>query len=76
MATQSTASHGRVGPDAVPLVLRVNGQDHALAIDPRATLLDALREQPRPDRHQEGLRPRRSAAPARSWSTAGGSTPA
>ncbi len=29
---------------APPLVLRVNGQDHRLALDPRVTLLDALRE--------------------------------
>ena len=26
------------------LVLRVNGQEHRLAVDPRVTLLDALRE--------------------------------
>jgi xanthine dehydrogenase YagT iron-sulfur-binding subunit len=36
-----------VQPTARPLqvILRVNGQEHALALDPRTTLLDALREQ-------------------------------
>jgi xanthine dehydrogenase YagT iron-sulfur-binding subunit len=29
---------------ALPIKLRVNGQDHALRIDPRTTLLDCLRE--------------------------------
>jgi len=29
---------------AVPLVLRINGKDHQLRIDPRATLLDCIRE--------------------------------
>ena len=29
---------------AVPITLRINGQDHALRIDPRTTLLDCLRE--------------------------------
>ena len=35
------------GPDVgqpIPITLRVNGQERSLAIDPRATLLDALRE--------------------------------
>jgi xanthine dehydrogenase YagT iron-sulfur-binding subunit len=35
------------GPDmegAVPLVLRINGQEHALRVDPRTTLLDCIRE--------------------------------
>src|SRR5262249_53685816 len=44
VATQTAASTGRLGPEAVPLVLRVNGQDNPLAIEPRVTLLDALRE--------------------------------
>ncbi len=42
----------------MPVTLRVNGQDHKLNLDPRTTLLDALRETPRPHRHQKGLRPR------------------
>src|SRR5207244_8535244 len=29
---------------AVPITLRINGQDHSLRIDPRTTLLDCLRE--------------------------------
>ena len=44
MASQSGAPSGRLGPDAIPLVLRVNGQDYPLVIEPRVTLLDALRE--------------------------------
>jgi xanthine dehydrogenase YagT iron-sulfur-binding subunit len=31
-------------PGAVPVVLRVNGKDHKLMLEPRVTLLDALRE--------------------------------
>jgi xanthine dehydrogenase YagT iron-sulfur-binding subunit len=31
-------------PGTVPVTLRVNGQSHAIQIDPRATLLDTLRE--------------------------------
>lgn len=31
-------------PGTVPITLRVNGQSHAVQIDPRATLLDTLRE--------------------------------
>lgn len=30
--------------NAIPITLRVNGQPHALHLDPRTTLLDALRE--------------------------------
>ena len=29
---------------AVPIVLRINGEDHQLQIDPRTTLLDCIRE--------------------------------
>lgn len=31
-------------PGAVPITLRVNGKDHRLMLEPRVTLLDALRE--------------------------------
>jgi xanthine dehydrogenase YagT iron-sulfur-binding subunit len=31
-------------PGAVPVVLRINGEDHRLRIDPRTTLLDCVRE--------------------------------
>jgi xanthine dehydrogenase YagT iron-sulfur-binding subunit len=33
-----------VGPEPVPVTLRVNGVDHTLALEPHVTLLDALRE--------------------------------
>lgn len=38
--------HGEhvVGPDAVPVTLRVNGQDHAVTIEPRYTLAQTLRD--------------------------------
>jgi xanthine dehydrogenase YagT iron-sulfur-binding subunit len=32
------------GPGPIPVTLNVNGQAHALSIEPRVTLLDALRE--------------------------------
>ena len=35
---------GERGPDAFPMELRVNGALHRLEIEPRVTLLDALRE--------------------------------
>ena len=35
---------GVVGPGAVPVTLRVNGKVHKLKLEPRVTLLDALRE--------------------------------
>jgi xanthine dehydrogenase YagT iron-sulfur-binding subunit len=38
-ATPAPAADG-----AVPVILDVNGKSHALALDPRTTLLDALRE--------------------------------
>ena len=31
------------GPGAVPMTLRINGQAHAVTLEPRVTLLDALR---------------------------------
>jgi xanthine dehydrogenase YagT iron-sulfur-binding subunit len=40
----STADVNAPIEGAVPLVLRVNGKDHQLRIDPRATLLDRIRE--------------------------------
>jgi xanthine dehydrogenase YagT iron-sulfur-binding subunit len=33
-----------VGPDPVPITLRVNGVERIMALEPRVTLLDALRE--------------------------------
>ena len=35
---------GLLGPDAVQLVLSINGTAHTLTLEPRVTLLDALRE--------------------------------
>jgi xanthine dehydrogenase YagT iron-sulfur-binding subunit len=35
---------GPQGPSAVPLILYVNGKEHRLNVEPRVTLLDALRE--------------------------------
>jgi aerobic-type carbon monoxide dehydrogenase small subunit (CoxS/CutS family) len=34
-----------VGPGPVPITLQVNGKPHKLAVEPRTTLLDALRDQ-------------------------------
>jgi xanthine dehydrogenase YagT iron-sulfur-binding subunit len=42
-----TAAAGAAAPSvegAVPITLRINGEDHSLRIDPRTTLLDCLRE--------------------------------
>ena len=33
-----------VGPGAVPITLRINGETHNLSVEPRVTLLDALRD--------------------------------
>ena len=35
---------GLLGPDAVELALSINGTEHTLTLEPRVTLLDALRE--------------------------------
>ena len=32
-----------LGPDAVPITLTINGQRHQLSVEPRVTLLDAMR---------------------------------
>lgn len=34
-----------VGPNAVPVTLRINGQDHPVSIEPRYTLAQTLRDQ-------------------------------
>jgi xanthine dehydrogenase YagT iron-sulfur-binding subunit len=44
-AEPAHAQAGNVAPAAVPVLLRVNGGEHSLTLDPRTTLLDALREQ-------------------------------
>jgi len=33
-----------VGPGAVPITLKINGREHSLEVEPRVTLLDALRD--------------------------------
>ncbi len=33
-----------MGPEAVDVTLRINGQPHTLQLEPRVTLLDALRD--------------------------------
>jgi xanthine dehydrogenase YagT iron-sulfur-binding subunit len=39
------ASNGASGNNSVKVNLKINGRDYALDVDPRTTLLDALREQ-------------------------------
>lgn len=42
---QQVASHGAaMGPDAVPIKLHVNGQEHAVTVEPRYTLAETLRD--------------------------------
>jgi len=43
-ATASSAALTSRGPQPVPISLMVNGKSHALSLEPRVTLLDALRE--------------------------------
>ena len=62
------------GAESLRVTLNINGQPRALRLDPRTTLLDALRDQagmPRPgpdaelmERH---LRPARASVPPRQW---------
>jgi len=41
---RAEAAHSPSIEGAVPITLRINGKDHQLRIDPRATLLDCIRE--------------------------------
>ena len=43
-ATSAAASQTAAAPGSVDVLLRVNGREHRLTLDPRTTLLDALRE--------------------------------
>jgi xanthine dehydrogenase YagT iron-sulfur-binding subunit len=43
-ASPPTASDAVAGPGPVPITLRVNGKPHKLNLEPRVTLLDALRD--------------------------------
>jgi len=42
-AAEPEHSPGVLGPGAVPISLQVNGKAHNLKVEPRVTLLDALR---------------------------------
>jgi xanthine dehydrogenase YagT iron-sulfur-binding subunit len=44
LLAQSGTTSSAVGPDAVPITLRVNGKQHHLSVEPRTTLADALRD--------------------------------
>lgn len=43
MAASAKSGVTELGPGAVPVQLRVNGKEHAVSIEPRTTLADALR---------------------------------
>src|SRR5260370_2906325 len=43
-AAAASASGNVIGPGAVPITLRVNGEKKKLSVEPRVTLLDALRD--------------------------------
>lgn len=43
-AQQATARSNALGPDAVPIKLHVNGQEHAVTVEPRYTLAETLRD--------------------------------
>jgi xanthine dehydrogenase YagT iron-sulfur-binding subunit len=44
-APAEAASRDVVGPDAVPIALRINGEARTLTLEPRVTLLEALRHE-------------------------------
>jgi xanthine dehydrogenase YagT iron-sulfur-binding subunit len=44
-AAQAPASTAVVGPGAIPVTLKVNGRVHNLKLEPRVTLLEALRNE-------------------------------
>jgi xanthine dehydrogenase YagT iron-sulfur-binding subunit len=43
-AQERTSSEGQAIPGTVPVTLKVNGRPYSVQVDPRATLLDTLRE--------------------------------
>jgi aerobic-type carbon monoxide dehydrogenase small subunit (CoxS/CutS family) len=43
-ASPALASAGMAGPGVVPITLLINGKPHKLSVEPRVTLLDALRD--------------------------------
>lgn len=44
-ASQAASGRSAVGPDAVAIKLHVNGQEHAVSVEPRYTLAETLRDQ-------------------------------
>jgi xanthine dehydrogenase YagT iron-sulfur-binding subunit len=42
-AAADQAGPAAMGPDAVPITVTINGQRHQLSVEPRVTLLDAMR---------------------------------
>ena len=44
MSTTAKQAENSADGIAVPITLRINGQEHSLRVDPRATLLDCIRE--------------------------------
>ena len=44
-AVAEPAAATAVGPGPVPITLQINGKPHKLSVEPRVTLLDALRDQ-------------------------------
>lgn len=45
LETAKGSAEGKaVGPGAVPITLKINGKEHSLEVEPRVTLLDALRD--------------------------------
>src|SRR5260370_12760948 len=58
--TEPAAEEPPAVPGAVPVTLRVNGQDHRLMIEPRVTLPTCLRE----NLHLSGTRKASTNAPA------------
>jgi xanthine dehydrogenase YagT iron-sulfur-binding subunit len=42
---EAEAQTGAIGPGKVPLKLRINGETHAVHVEPRATLAEALRDE-------------------------------
>ena len=50
------SSGGDLRDGVVEVTLTINGRACRLAVEPRMTLLDALREESGADRHEEGLR--------------------
>ena len=55
---QAQSTPGVAGPGPVPITLQINGKPHQLTVEPRVTLLDALRDHLDLHRRQARLRSR------------------